>query len=78
MEEGHEGAQAIINELIANTNGRVFNTRSAGKFLRRHMGRVAGGMILKAETDSSGIKHYRVLEVGRRQEEPNPSDSTPF
>lgn len=78
LEEGHEGAQAIINELIANTNGRVFNTRSAGKFLRRHMGRVAGGMILKAETDSSGIKHYRVLEVGRRQEEPNPSDSTPF
>ncbi|WP_196260226.1 bifunctional DNA primase/polymerase [Pelagibacterium limicola] len=77
-DEGHEGAQAIINELIANTNGRVFNTRSAGKFLRKHMGRVAGGMILKAETDSSGIKHYRVLESGRRQEEPESSEGVPF
>lgn len=77
-DEGHEGAQAIVNELIANTNGRVFNTRSAGKFLRRHMGRIAGGLILRAETDSSGIKHYRVLEVGRRQEEASASDSVPF
>jgi hypothetical protein len=68
QEEGREGAQAIINELIANTNGRVFNTRSAGKFLRKHVGRIAGGMMLKTDTDSSGIKHYRVLEVGQRSE----------
>lgn len=78
QDEGHEGAQAIVNELIANTNGRVFNTRSAGKFLRKHMGRIAGGLILRAETDSSGIKHYRVLEVGRREEEPSASGSIPF
>lgn len=78
QEEGHGGAQAIIGELIANTNGRVFNTRSAGKFLRKHVGRIAGGMMLKAETDSSGIKHYRVLEVGQRKEEPESTDDTPF
>lgn len=78
LDEGHEGAQAIINELIANTNGRVFNTRSAGKFLRKHVGRIAGGLILRAETDSSSVKHYRVLEVGRRQERPEVYDSAPF
>jgi hypothetical protein len=78
QDEGQEGAQAVINELIASTNGRVFNTRSAGKFLRRHMGRIAGGLILKAETDSSGIKHYRVLEVGQRQEELKRPQSAPF
>ncbi|KKM57834.1 hypothetical protein LCGC14_1550280, partial [marine sediment metagenome] len=78
QEEGREGAQAIINELIANTNGRVFNTRSAGKFLRKHVGRIAGGLMLKTDTDSSGIKHYRVLEVGQRREGPEPSGDTPF
>lgn len=78
QEEGHAGAQAIIGELIANTNGRVFNTRSAGKFLRKHVGRIAGGMMLKADTDSSGIKHYRVFEVGQRGDGTKPTDETPF
>lgn len=78
QEEGRDGALAIINELIANTNGRVFNTRSAGKFLRKHVGRIAGGLMLKTDTDSSGIKHYRVLEVGQRREGAEASSDTPF
>jgi len=78
QEEGHEGAQAVVNELIANTNGRVFNTRSAGKFLRKHVGRIAGGLMLKTDTDSSGVKHYRVLEVGRQAESAREDSTAPF
>jgi len=78
QEEGHEGAQAIVNELIANTNGRLFNTRSAGKFLRKHVGRIAGGMMLKTDTANAGVKRYRVLEVGRQADEAGGEGDAPF
>lgn len=35
-------------------------------------------MMLKTDTDSSGIKHYFVLEVGQRKEEPEPAGDVPF
>lgn len=59
----------LVEELAANTrfhNG--FNARSVGRFLAKHLDRIADGLALQAVNDASGIKRYRVVEARRRGE----------
>jgi hypothetical protein len=76
------GSDPLVSELAAelasNTRFPNFNQKSVGRFLGKHVDRVAGGLILYAKTDRSSIKHYRVLEVGRQGGAPKPSTEIPF
>lgn len=76
------GSAPLVSELAAelasNTRFPNFNQKSVGRFLGKHVDRVAGGLILYAQTDRSSIKHYRVLEVGRQGGAPKPSTEIPF
>lgn len=52
----------LVDELSANTRFHgSFNPRSVGRFLAKHLDRVAGGLVLQAAGDASGIKRYRSL-----------------
>lgn len=68
----------LVEELAANTRQPGFNARSVGRFLAKHIDRVVGGMALRAEADSSGIKRYRVVETGQRGESSTTNDASPF
>jgi hypothetical protein len=68
----------LIEELTANTRQPGFNARSVGRFLAKHIDRVVGGLALRAEADSSGIKRYHVIEAGQRDEAATQDGASPF
>lgn len=78
QDERNTSARTLITELASNTKFTVFNHKSVGRFLAKHIDRIAGGLVLNAETDSSGVKHYRVLEVGRLGDKPASTEGSPF
>lgn len=55
----------VVTELIANTRYPTFNKKSIGKFLASKMDRIAGGLMLRSEKDSSGVKRYWVVNVAK-------------
>lgn len=75
----HDGdVRKLIEELTANTRQPGFNARSVGRFLAKHIDRVVGGLALRAEADSSGIKRYHVVEAGQRDEAVTQDGASPF
>lgn len=70
--------RTLVEELTANTRQPGFNARSVGRFLAKHIDKVVGGLALRAEPDSSGIKRYHVVEAGPRDEATTPSAASPF
>lgn len=77
-----EGKAPKVGELVAilsaKTRQGMFNARSIGKYLTKQVDRIAGGLALHAEIDSSGTKRYWVVRVGDT-EEPEPSnEEIPF
>ncbi len=68
----HDGGglvRKLVEELAANTRfHNSFNARSVGRFLAKHLDRIADGLALQAVNDASGIKRYRVVEARRRGE----------
>lgn len=69
---GEDTVQELVSDLSANTRHNSFNARSVGRFLAKHVDRIVGGLVMQAETDGSGIKRYRVIEVGRRTVKESP------
>lgn len=74
--DNEPGVRLLVTELVANTRYGTFNARSVGRYLSKHVDRIAGGFVLRAETDGSGIKSYRVFAPKSRGE--TKSDSSPF
>lgn len=68
----------LVEELTANTRQPSFNARSVGRFLAKHIDRVVGGLAMRAEADSSGIKRYRVIETGQRGDGSTSNNASPF
>lgn len=71
LAERDEGGlvRKLAEELAANTRfHNSFNSRSVGRFLAKHLDRIADGLALQAVNDPSGIKRYRVVEARRRGE----------
>lgn len=71
LAERDEGGlvRKLAEELAANTRfHNSFNARSVGRFLAKHLDRIADGLALQAVNDPSGIKRYRVVEARRRGE----------
>jgi hypothetical protein len=78
QDERNASVLSLIAELASNTKFPTFNHKSVGRFLAKHIDRIAGGLVLNAETDSSGVRHYRVLEVGRLGDNPASTGASPF
>jgi hypothetical protein len=78
QDERNASVLSLIAELASNTKFPAFNHKSVGRFLAKHIDRIAGGLVLNAETDSSGVRHYRVLEVGRLGDKPASTGASPF
>lgn len=68
----------LVQELSSNTRRGDFNTRSVGRFLAKHIDRIADGLAMQAEAESSGIKRYRVVETGQHNNPGAPNDASPF
>ena len=65
----------LVSTLSAKTRQGAFNARSIGKYLSRHVDRIAGGFVLRAEIDSSGTKRYWVVSAQDAEEvEPSTAD----
>jgi hypothetical protein len=73
-----DDVRKLVEELTANTRQPSFNARSVGRFLAKHIDRVVGGLAMRAEADSSGIKRYRVIETGQRGDGSTSSDASHF
>lgn len=74
----NDPANELTTELISNTRYMSFNARSIGHFLVKHVDRIVGGMMLRASTDSSGIKRYRIVKTRSRSEDPPEVEEIPF
>lgn len=68
----------LVQELSSNTRRGDFNTRSVGRFLAKHIDRIADGLAMQSEAESSGIKRYRVVETGQHNNPGAPNDASPF
>lgn len=75
---GEGTVRELVADLTANTRHNSFNARSVGRFLAKHIDRIVGGLVMQAETDASGIKRYRVIEVGRRTDTVSSATESPF
>ena len=68
----------LITELIANTRYPTFNSKSIGRFLAKHVDRIAGGYVLTAEPDGSGAKRYQVHDVRSKSRQDSGDRPMPF
>lgn len=68
----------LITELIANTRYPTFNSKSIGRFLAKHVDRIAGGFVLTAEPDGSGAKRYQVHDVRSKSRQDSGDRPMPF
>lgn len=78
LEEGQGSLVDLVNELSGNTRRGEFNAKSVGRFLSKHLNRVVAGLVMRAETDPSGIKHYRVVENVQASDGESPPNASPF
>lgn len=53
----------LARELIGKTRHTSFNARSIGRYLSKQVDRVVAGLVLRADTDASGVKHYQVVSL---------------
>jgi hypothetical protein len=70
----------LMSALIALTPRHLFNTKSIGHALSRHVDRIVGGLVLRARQDSSG-KIYRVENLSEVESGGGPEpeqDEMPF
>lgn len=56
--------------LVACTGHNAFNPRSVGKYLSKHVDRIAGGRVLRMKNGSNGSKRFQV--VSSEPETPSP------
>ena len=78
MADSNADVRKLVDELTANTRQPYFNARSVGRFLAKHLDRVVGGLALRADADSSGIKRYRVVDAEHRDSAALPREVSPF
>jgi hypothetical protein len=76
--QGRGPAQELVAELIATTRYQHFNARSVGRFLAKHVDRIVGGLVLLSETDGSGVKAYRVRDIGAAARAERTDRGSPF
>ncbi|HVW57835.1 MAG TPA: bifunctional DNA primase/polymerase [Rhizobiaceae bacterium] len=70
----------LMSALIALTPRHLFNAKSIGHALSRHVDRIVGGLVLRARQDSSG-KIYRVENLAEAESVDGPEpeqDEMPF
>ena len=78
-EEGkHPKVGELVSTLSAKTRQGTFNARSIGKYLTKQVDRIAGGLALHAEIDSSGTKRYWMVRVEDPDEAESSNTEMPF
>jgi len=75
---GRTGAAEVVTELMAKTRYNLFNPRSIGKYLSTQIDRIAGGLMLRSENDSSGVKRYWVVSVEQETKSEPEERKLPF
>ncbi len=65
---------ALVCELNGATRQHEFNPRSVGRFLAKHVDRIAGGRVLRAEAGPGSVKRYRVEQLRKPDESPTDGD----
>jgi hypothetical protein len=78
LADSNADVRKLVEELTANTRQPYFNARSVGRFLAKHLDRVVGGLALRADADSSGIKRYRVVDAEHRNGAALSREASPF
>jgi hypothetical protein len=64
----HSKITVLHDALADRTYKGTFNTRSVGRYLGKHKDRVVSGRVLRCVDDPSGVKRYRLENVGRTPE----------
>lgn len=78
-EEGkHPKIGELVSTLSTKTRQGTFNARSIGKYLTKQVDRIAGGLALHAEIDSSGTKRYWMVRVEDVDEAEPSTTEMPF
>jgi hypothetical protein len=61
----HSKIAALHDALATRTYKGTFNTRSVGRYLSKHKDRVVSGRVLRCVDDPSGVKRYRLDQLGQ-------------